>query len=251
MNGMNTSESRNYTKDFFNEFESSSYKSAIKMGVFLKKYLNFKSVLDIGCGEGVWLKAFTEQGITDYMGVDGEYVTESMLKIPNNNFVRKDLKSEVNLNRKFDLAICLEVGEHLPDECSDNLVKSLTNHSEIILFSAALPGQTGTYHINEQERNYWYIKFKEQGYIGIDLIRKKLWYDSEVLYWYRQNAVLYVKNDLLNRNIELKKLAESFPFDSQNTRHPEFLFVKEKYSYIKKFLTNPIYMLKSRVNKFM
>ncbi|HTF21906.1 MAG TPA: class I SAM-dependent methyltransferase [Chryseolinea sp.] len=155
--------------------------------------LNFvqpSSVLDVGCGTGTWLKAFEEQGIKDYLGVDGDYVDRSLLRIPYEKFLPMDISKPVQLARKFDLVVSLEVAEHLAAESADTFVRSLVSHGDVILFSAAIPGQGGQNHLNEQWPEYWQEKFMKHGFYFHDLIRPIIWNDGNVDFWYRQNMFL-------------------------------------------------------------
>jgi SAM-dependent methyltransferase len=176
-----------------------------------------KSVLDVGCGIGTWLKIFNESGVEDYLGIDGEYVDRKMLKIPLDKFQAIDLRTNWNLNRKFDLVISLEVAEHLPAKCADDFVESLTNHGETILFSAAIPGQGGQHHINEQPPAYWQSKFERHGFFFHDTIRPLIWENEKIQWWYKQNifllkrqppnrkALFTIHPELFNANLEYHK----------------------------------------------
>ena len=117
------------------------------------------SILDVGCGIGTWLKVFEEYGVDDYLGIDGDYVDRSTLKISEKRFLPNDLRKRWSLNRKFDLVVSLEVAEHLPEEVADLFVSTLSAHGDTILFSAAIPGQGGQNHVNEQWPTYWQKKF--------------------------------------------------------------------------------------------
>ncbi len=154
------------------------------------------SVIDVGCGIGTWLKIFEKNGITDFLGVDGQHVTNSgQLLIANEKFVATDLNAIdfKRFNRRFDLAICLEVAEHLQEVYADNLVRTLCSFSDVILFSAAIPGQTGENHVNEQYPTYWAKKFLAHDFVFVDLIRPTFWNVPQVEWWYRQNAFVVVK----------------------------------------------------------
>jgi SAM-dependent methyltransferase len=149
------------------------------------------SVVDVGCGRGAWLAEFRRAGVEDVLGVDGNYVDRSSLLIPEASFRAADLRRPARLGRQFDLAVCLEVGEHLPDDASRELVGLLTESAPAVLFSAAIPGQGGSGHVNEQWPRYWRSRFEERGFRAFDLLRSRLWEDSRVAVWYRQNTFLY------------------------------------------------------------
>jgi hypothetical protein len=136
-----------------------------------------------------------EKGIKDVMGLDGEWVEASMLVIPTEAFVKTDLNKSIRVRRRFDLAISLEVAEHLPAERAKGFVRDVTRLADFILFSAAVPFQGGRNHINEQWQDYWVGLFAAEGYGAYDLIRPKIWNDSKMPFWYRQNALLFVKKE--------------------------------------------------------
>jgi SAM-dependent methyltransferase len=152
------------------------------------------SVLDIGCGIGTWLKVFEENGITDYLGVDGAHVNRKLLKVPDSKFIEADLTSDWDVARRFDLVLCLEVAEHLPESKADQLVDSITKYADVIIFSAAMPGQGGQNHLNEQLPEYWQEKFARRGFYFHDVIRPVIWSNTNVDWWYRQNTFLVNKS---------------------------------------------------------
>ncbi len=132
-----------------------------------------KSVVDIGCGLGTFLYVFKENGISDVKGIDGEWVNLKLLEkyISIDEFSKENLSDFVDVKRKFDLAICLEVAEHIEECNADNLLKTLTNASDLILFSAAIPLQSGQFHVNEKWPTYWKDKFEQLGYDFFDVVR--------------------------------------------------------------------------------
>lgn len=148
------------------------------------------SILDVGCGEGTWLRAALDNGITDIFGVDGVEIEDRALLIPNNRFKVHDLRTTWNLGRQFDLTLCLEVAEHLEEQYASSLVGSLTSHSNTVVFSAACPGQNGQHHINLQWPPYWQNLFNENGFTCFDEFRWPLWDDHRIEPWYRQNMFL-------------------------------------------------------------
>jgi len=154
------------------------------------------SVLDVGCGTGTWLKVFADKGVDSITGVDGSWTRKEYLEISEENFIEHDLSLEMDLGKKFSLAISLEVGEHLPEESADNLVKMLTDHADFILFSAAAPPyQGGPGHINEQWIGYWANKFRTNGFYAYDVVRDKIWDIDGIPFWYKQNILLFSCDD--------------------------------------------------------
>ncbi|MDB5120191.1 MAG: hypothetical protein JWN56_1409 [Sphingobacteriales bacterium] len=165
------------------------------------------NVIDIGCGTGSWLSVAKQLGAANVLGVDGIFTGTNMLCIEESEFKEHDLRSPLNLTTHYDLAICLEVAEHLPEIAADNLIDVLTAHSDIILFSAAIPGQGGQFHVNEQWPEYWQRKFAEKGYITFDILRNRFWNNEDVDWWYKQNMFIYAKpqkSHLLKAEIDSK-----------------------------------------------
>ena len=95
------------------------------------------SVVDLGCGQAHWLSVWKELGVEDVLGVDGPGVREnSTLLISEDKFLEHDLTKNLDLSRTFDLALCLEVAEHLPPKTARTLVDTLTRLAPIVVFSA-------------------------------------------------------------------------------------------------------------------
>lgn len=184
-----------YSSEFFRKQIKGSLKSAKAVVPLVLSAINVHSVIDVGCGVGTWASEFLTNGIVDITGIDGAYVDPSTLLIPHDRFHARDLSQPIELNRTFDLAVCLEVAEHLPVSRAAELVYDLTRLAPCILFSAAIPGQGGTNHINEQQLSFWRCLFSQRGYTSIDLLRHAVWENSDVEWWYRQNVVVFAKED--------------------------------------------------------
>jgi SAM-dependent methyltransferase len=146
-----------------------------------------RSILDVGCGKGTWLRAALDLGVQEIYGIDGVLIDDDALLVPRQCCQLNDLSQTVDLGRKFDLVLCLEVAEHLPANAAPGLIATLVAHSDLILFSAAAPGQRGQHHVNCQWPSYWQNLFNAQGYACDDGFRWDLWAIQAVEPWYRQN----------------------------------------------------------------
>jgi SAM-dependent methyltransferase len=243
-------ESIHYTEEFYKQIQHRSQLSAKTVLPYLFKYFKPSSVVDIGCGTGDWLSAFQSFGITDYVGVDGDYVDHRMLQIPESHFVKYDLKQRFKVERRFDLAMSVEVGEHLPNESSEVLVETLSGLSDFIMFSAATQGQGGTYHINEQPHQYWINKFEKRGYKLYDILRQQIWHLPYVECWYRQNILLFIKEDKIKNYPGFLALVPGYN-NSLPQKHPEFIINESnRKGFLAELSVNPIYALKKYVNLF-
>jgi hypothetical protein len=192
-----------YDRSFFAGQAIGSLRSAHHVVPLVLSLVRPASVVDVGCGLGTWLKVFQDKGIQDIVGIDGDYVDLSLSLLSPQQFVSMDLTRPTSLDRNFDLAVSLEVAEHLPPECAEIFVRFLCSLAPAILFSAAIPFQGGTGHINEQWPEYWALKFYDFGYQVLDPIRPKIWWNHEVEWWYCQNTLLFVTLDLIKSSPDL------------------------------------------------
>ena len=175
-----------YDEQFYDTITVGSIRSAEQVVPFVMNDYEPKTVLDVGCGKGVWGREFEEYGC-EALGIDGDYVKDPFI-----NFVPHDLRDPLPPNLEpVDLVVCLEVAEHLPESRADSFVAELCSLSDVILFSAAIPTQTGTDHINCQYPSYWAEKFDVNGFGVVDRIRWRIWDNEMVEPWYRQNIMVY------------------------------------------------------------
>jgi SAM-dependent methyltransferase len=157
-----------------------------------------KTVVDVGCGTGALLEALRDRGCDvfglEYSEVGLEYCRNKR-KLPVEKF---DLeKDRLGGDRTFDVAVSLEVAEHLPEIAADKFVDILTSLAPQVVFTAAHPGQGGADHVNEQPASYWIAKFNQRGYqyvAELSTLWRKGWEASgEVASWYYENLMLFQK----------------------------------------------------------
>lgn len=198
-----------YDHAFFTGIDATRYRSARVVVPIVISLVEPTSVVDFGCGTGVWLRAFQENGVKEVLGVDGDWVDDRP-----DAFRVADLNQPIELGCTYDLAISVEVAEHL--QSGEALVDSLVSAAPLIVFSAAIPGQGGVGHINEQWQDYWAERFKVRGFVAADVIRPRIWSDTEVSFWYRQNVILYIDKQHPKARLVTKEW-------SLNRIHPELL----------------------------
>lgn len=195
--GLKAMSNDHYSDDFYEGQMTGSLRSAVKYVDFVSTIYRPKSVADLGCGRGTWLKAFKDKGAAKVVGYDGPWNTQNNMVDQAIEFHSVDLNKPIDTGNteRFDLAMSLEVAEHLEASSASNFVDSLTRLSDVVLFSAAFTQQGGTNHINEQPHTYWAQLFALRDYVPYDLFRPLFWGDEEVEFWYQQNIFLYVKKN--------------------------------------------------------
>jgi SAM-dependent methyltransferase len=182
-----------YPSDWHRIFGDMTGISAQRILPDLIKLFGVRSVVEVGCGNAHWTQVARESGVDEYTVVDGPWNLRKDLLVEKSRFLEADLALPLQLGRRFDMAICLEVAEHVRAESADILVASLAAASDVILFGAAIPLQGGYGHINEQWPSWWRDKLDAAGYEAFDLVRPRHWRDQSIHYWYRQNSFVYVK----------------------------------------------------------
>ena len=195
-----------YDENFYRAQKDGSFAAAVTILPFVNEFVHPRTVVDVGCGVGTWLAVWQKNFAAEIFGIDGDYVDRSQLLIDEKFFHPANLEERLNLNRRFDLAMSLEVAEHLTPARADSFVEDLTRLSDVVFFSAAIPVQSGgVNHVNEQWQSYWAEKFSQRGYVVVDCIRPKVWLNDGVPHiCYRQNVFIYAKSTELYRYPELQ-----------------------------------------------
>ena len=183
---------RSYPADVHRAHSDMTDQSARLVMAHLMPIFEVGSIVEIGCGNAHWTRAGLELGASDHLVADGPWTDLSDLLVSADRFVPVDLTRPLALGRRFDLAICLEVAEHVPSDHAESLIDGLAGTADVVLFGAAIPYQGGYGHINEQRPSWWRDKFVRRGFAPYDLVRPKFWENASVHYWYRQNAFVYV-----------------------------------------------------------
>jgi SAM-dependent methyltransferase len=208
----------NYTGDFYDRLRDGVERSARAMVPLVLELTGARTVVDVGCGSGHWLKHFKLNGIEQVLGIDGVWVTSH--ELANGEFQSADLTQPFRSDRTFDLAVSLEVAEHLPPGSAAAFVASLVQLAPVVMFSAAIPEQGGVDHLNEQWQDYWAGLFEHHGFVPVDAIRPRVWSNPTVESWYAQNTVLYVDRRYLDRYPRLADAARQTSADRLPVVHP-------------------------------
>ncbi len=185
------------------------------------KLIPIDSVIDVGCGIGTWLEPATRLGATRILGLEGPWLDLEQVIVPKQSIVIQDLESGIAVSGRWDLAISLEVAEHISRKGGRKLVESLCKLSDLILFSAAIPGQGGTNHINECWQSEWAQQFREMDYSAYDFIRPKIWSNKSVAVYYRQNIVVYGRKGSGAGKVLDSKFKEISELNNLDVVHPE------------------------------
>lgn len=194
-----------YSQAFYDDLQDTALPSARRIVPIIRDLLPVTSVVDVGCGSGSWLVVFQESGVARILGIDGEWLDTRQLLIPVDCFRHEPLHQGLEIDARFDIALCLEVAEHFHSDRADSLVADLCRLAPVVLFSAAIPFQGGVNHFNEQWPEYWAERFESRGYRTIDALRLRLWDDTEVTWWYKQNLLLFATEETLAANLNLEK----------------------------------------------
>lgn len=221
------------------QIDGSRRSAAIFARIFLDIYRP-RSVIDFGCGRGTWLQAFHELGAERLVGVDGAW-NDGQMADPAIRFVAQDLEHAAPLGERFDLAMSLEVAEHVSEAAAEPFVDALCRSADLVIFSAAAPDDGGDHHVNEQPASYWAAKFVSRGFRPYDLFRPIAWDQAGTELWYRQNAFCYANDAGLTHAPGLAgRTIEALGF--MDIRHPDLIGVKQQ-------LRNTFSTLKRKVRR--
>ena len=179
---------------FYDDTREHKIQSYNAVADLILETFNPKQVVDIGCGEGMFLNVFHQRGI-QVLGCD---ISEAALRVSPKDFVifQADATKPIRFNKKFDLCICVEIAEHIPTRHSKTLVENLTQASDTVFFTAAPPWQGGVGHINEQPFEFWHQLFEEAGFKLEQPLSDNLkarMKEHNVVFWLQQNLMVFTR----------------------------------------------------------
>lgn len=219
-----------YDAAYHAELEAGSVRSAQALVPRVLELIRPRSVVDVGCGSGAWAAEAAAAGVEDVFGIDGPWVEPETLLIAEKKFLAADIGAALDLGRRFDLAFCLEVAEHLPESAARQFVANLSGLSPVILFSAAIPGQGGEGHVHEAYPSRWSKEFGRSGYECHDVFRGEIWDDQRIEYWYRQNVVLFIERGHLDTRADLQERLLGLVHRPSDLVHPDLFAARLRYA---------------------
>lgn len=167
---------------------------SIDLSAWIVKYLSdYKNnyIIDFGCGNGNYLKDLKQAGFTNLLGVEGDPVPNDQVDI-----IKADLSSHIDLGKK-GIVICLEVGEHIPQEYEHMLLDNIKRHcEEILIMSWAIRDQGGYGHVNCLNNDEVISKLKALGFVYIEeasdsarsvIVDKCTWFKNTVMIFKKTN----------------------------------------------------------------
>ena len=186
-----------YAKKYINNFYNGSLKhdlqnnqySACKYLKVVKQVIKINSIIDFGAGTGAWLHAAKSLGIDKLFGIEKHY----QIDIKGAKILKQNVFDKVDF--RADIAVSVEVGEHILPEKSSTFIDVITSSSDIVIFGAANTHQSGDAHINCREVGFWKNLFKNRGFKLVDLFRQQFWNCRKINKAYVQNIFLYVKRE--------------------------------------------------------
>ena len=195
---------RIYNSNYYEEnVEGPAVGSAGRIADSILNDFKARSVIDVGCGTGALLEALRDKGC-EVFGLEYAEAALRYCRARRLDVAKFDLeRSVLNDNRTFDVAVSMEVAEHLPEKVADRYVDLLTCLSRVVVLTAAPPGQGGTDHVNEQPPSYWITRFRHRGFAHAEELSER-WHQrwkaaGDVESWYYKNLMIFQREDSVAR----------------------------------------------------
>lgn len=203
-----------YNAQYYEKLRRTAGQSADVVVPMVYEWFRPTSVIDVGCGKGSWLKRFRDLGVGRLCGIDGPWLKNEVEgDLEGIELVFQDLNNDLKIEGDFDVALCLEVAEHLDTNEAERLVRNLTTLAPVVIFSAAIPDQGGRGHVNEKWQSWWKALFDKMGYRTLDPIRPRIWQNAQVAYYYAQNILVYVRSEEVCVHRDLSVEGYNMPLD--------------------------------------
>jgi SAM-dependent methyltransferase/TolA-binding protein len=161
----------------------------------IDRYLSPNSILDLGCGNGVWLDILSDDGQRQVQGVEEEAFAPLDLVVNPTLVTLSSVSRPLELDRTFDLVLCLNAPEIFKPQFADALIDNCCRHGDVILFGAGSPSQAMISYDDNIACSLCVELFRKQGYVDLDLVRPLLWHDARIPFRYRQGLLLFVKRE--------------------------------------------------------
>jgi SAM-dependent methyltransferase len=187
-----------YADAFWDEYPAGDWAG---LSALVLRYCAPRSLVDLGCGDGRLLGAFrSSDARLEILGIDGSPAAVRRARTRGLPVEQHDLFSWRLRRRKqlesrlagFDVTVSLETAEHLPPWSSTYLTRILTQ-GRLAVFSAAIPGQGGTLHMNERPFEYWRRRFSAHGFepAGFDCEFRDAVRRLDLPWWYARNIHVF------------------------------------------------------------
>lgn len=189
---------------------------------FIVKYLSPTSLLEFGCGIGLYVdymsrfapKIKTAIGIEpENMAAGGVFAqgkwlghVEPIQLAMDVALVPDDVLQSLG---EFDVVLSIEVLEHIPVKYHTRIIEFLVNKTKkFLVFSAAPPKQNGIGHIPEamKLKSHWISIFSEKGLVHLPEMSTLLSLSCDKIYWYHKKNIFVMGRPAIVNDTEYKYL---------------------------------------------
>jgi SAM-dependent methyltransferase len=186
-----------YDRDFHKSIENDEYPQAVRLAEYIASHVPCSTFLDFGCSTGLYLNEIKKR-LPQIESVGYEFAEDAVNAALCPDVVQFDLTEPLQRSKKENtLSLCLEVLEHIDDANWLPVLTNITKLSDVIIFSAAIPGQGGTGHINCRWKIDWIRRFHSLGWV-VDLDKSRHMIDymrnGYHMGWFANNAMVLVKS---------------------------------------------------------